>query len=99
MNKIELLPKDICYNDDLYQLKMWVTAWGKLCIGYPPMFKTDQIDNLFSVCIEPDREPHTIVDRNSNWINAGVGNAVSIDDACDEILNYIEKNKEDFKCY
>ena len=34
MNKIELLPKDIYFNDDLYQLNMWVTAFGHLCIGY-----------------------------------------------------------------
>ena len=96
MNKIELLPKDIYYNDDLYQLNMWVTGFGRLCIGYR-MSLNSKHDSLFSVCVEPENKPHEIVDRNSDWINAGIGNAVSVDDACDELLNYIEKNKEDFK--
>ena len=96
MNKIELLPKDIYYNDDLYQLNMWVTAFGRLCIGYRKSL--DPIhESLFSVCVEPENEPHAIVERNSEWINAGIGNAVSVDDACEELLDYIEKNKEDFK--
>lgn len=96
MNKIELLPKDIYYNDELYQLNMWVTAFGRLCIGYRLALNLKH-DSLFSVCVEPENEPHAISDLNSGWINAGIGNAVSIDDACEEILNYIEKNKEDFK--
>ena len=96
MNKIELLPKDIYYNDDLYQLNMWVTAFGRLCIGYR-MALNSKRDSLFSVCVEPENKPHEITDPNSGWINAGIGNAVSVDDACDELLNYIEKNKEDFK--
>ena len=96
MNKIELLPKDIYFNDDLYQLGMWVTAFGKLCIGYNLAFNSHK-DPLFSVYIEPENEPHAITDPNSGWLNAGIGNAVSVDDACEEILDYIEKNKEDFK--
>lgn len=102
MNKIELLPKDIYFEDTLYQLSLWVTGFGRLCIGYrnaigyhkPGDFNKN---HLCSVCVEPENEPHEIVDRNSEWINAGIGNAVSVDDACDELMNYIEKNKEDFK--
>lgn len=96
MNKIELLPKDIYYNDDLYQLNMWVTAFGHLCIGYCLALNSKH-DSLFSVCVEPENKPHEITDPNSGWINVGIGNAVSVDDACDELLDYIEKNKEDFK--
>lgn len=96
MNKIELLPKDIYYNDDLYQLNMWVTAFGHLCIGYRLALNSTH-DSLFSVCVEPENEPHAITDPNIEWINAGIGNAVSVDDACEELLDYIEKNKEDFK--
>lgn len=96
MNKIELLPKDIRFNDDLYQLGMWVTAFGRLCIGYSLVFNSNK-EHLFSVCVEPENEPHAITDPNSGWLNAGIGNAVSVDDACEMILEYIEKRKEDFK--
>lgn len=96
MNKIELLPKDIYFENTLYQLRMWVTAFGRLCIGYRKSLDPTH-ESLFSVCVEPENEPHAIVDCNSEWINAGIGNAVSVDDACEELLDYIKKNKEDFK--
>lgn len=96
MNKIELLPKDIYFEDTLYQLNMWVTGFGRLCIGYRSALNSNH-DSLFSVCVEPENEPHSIVDPNIEWINAGIGNTVSVDDACEELLDYIEKNKEDFK--
>lgn len=98
MNKIELLPKDIYFDDDLYQLGMWVTVFGRLCIGYKHVWSTDK-DSLFSVCVEPENEPHPITEPNSGWLNAGIGNAVSVDDACEELLAYIDKHKEDFKVY
>lgn len=96
MNKIELLPKDIYFNDDLYQLNMWVTAFGYLCIGYRLTLNSKR-DSLFSVCVEPENKPRSITDPNSGWINAGIGNAVSVDDACEELLTYIDEHKEDFK--
>jgi len=96
MNKIELLPKDIYYNDDLYQLNMWVTAFGRLCIGYRLALNSKH-DSLFSVCVEPENHPHSIVECGSGWINEGIGNAVSLNDACEELLDYIEKHKEEFR--
>ena len=96
MNKIELLPKNLYYNDVLYQVRMWVTAWGNLCIGYiNPLNK--QFESLFSVCIEPNNPPRSIAST-VGFLNEYVGNAVSVDDACEELLDWIEKNKEDFKC-
>lgn len=96
MNKIELLPKDIYYNDKLYQLNMWVTAFGRFCIGYRLAINSKH-DSLFSVCVEPENAPRSITEPYSNWINAGIGNAVSVDDACEELLAYIDEHKEDFK--
>ena len=98
MNKIELLPNDIYYKDDLYQIAMWVTAFGRLCIGYRNPLNVKR-DSLFSVCVEPENKPHSITESNSNWINAGIGNAISVDDACEELMAYIAEHKEDFKCY
>ena len=93
MNKIELLPKDIYYKDDLYQVGMWVTAFGRLCIGYRNLLDFRHI-HLFSVCVEPENTPNSI-----SFLNDCIGNAVSVDDACEELLDWIDKNKEDFKCH
>ena len=97
MNKIELLPKNIYYNNDLYQIRMWVTFRDRLCIGYrDPLDKN--LNSLFSVCVEPENEPRTI-ESTIGFLNEYIGNMKSVDDACDELLNWIEKNKENFKCY
>lgn len=90
MNKIELLPKDLHVNNKDYQLGMWVTAFARLCIGYRHIF--DKKDTLFSVCVEPEHKPVSIAETKGWFLNNGIGNAVSVDDACDEILNYIELN-------
>ena len=97
MNKIELLPKDIYYKDDLYQVAMWVTAFGRLCIGYRNSLDVKH-ESLFSVCVEPENHPRSI-SSTIGFLNEYIGNAVSVDDACEELLDWIEKNKEDFKCY
>ena len=99
MNKIELLPKSIYVNNTLYQIRVWVTAFDKLCIGYKDIFNKNILDKniyLFSVCIEPENKPIHIEDT-IGYINEYVGNAKTFDDACDEIMRWIEKNKEIFK--
>ena len=95
MNKIELLPKDIMFENEYYQLGMWVTAFSRLCIGYKHIL--DRNETLFSVCVEPERAPISISETKGWFLNGLIGNAVSVDDACEELLDYIEKNKEDFK--
>lgn len=97
MNKIELLPKDIYYKDDLYQVAMWVTAFGRLCIGYRSSLDVNH-KALFSVCVEPENTPRSIPST-IGFLNEYIGNTVSVDDACEELLDWIDKNKDDFKCY
>lgn len=97
MNKIELLPKDIYYKDYLYQVAMWVTAFGRLCIGYRSSLDVNH-KALFSVCVEPENTPRSIPGT-IGFLNEYIGNAVSVDDACEELLDWIDKNKDDFKCY
>ena len=97
MNKIELLPKDLYYNETLYQVEMWVTAFGRLCIGYRNSLDVKH-EALFSVCVEPENTPRSIPST-IGFLNEYIGNAVSVDDACEEILDYIEMNKDAFKCY
>lgn len=98
MNKVELLPKDLYYKDDLYQLRMWVTAFGRLCIGYKLTFDVNH-KALFSVCVEPENGPIDIKDPGSGWINWNVGNTRTLDDACDMLQNYINKHSDEFKIY
>ena len=95
MNRIEQLPKDIYYNDDLYQLNMWVTAFGHLCIGYRLALNSKH-DSLFSVCVEPENEPRKIEDT-IGYLNEYIGNTKTLDDACEALLNYIEKHKKEFQ--
>lgn len=102
MNKIELLPKTIFTNDIHYQLRVWVTFKDRLCIGYKDIMNTDPLSksvHLFSVCVEPENEPWEITEPGSGWLNDGIGNTRTFDDACDMILNYIEKHKNEFKYY
>lgn len=96
MNKIELLPKKLEFEDTLYWVRMWVTFKCYLCIGYINPLK--QNSSLFSVCVEPENEPISIAST-IGCLNEYIGNAVSVDDACEELLDWIEKNKEDFKTY
>ena len=95
MNKIELLPKDIYFNDELYQIGLWVTAFGRLCIGYRMALDTKH-ESLFSVCVEPENEPRKI-DDTIGYLNEYIGNARTLDEACEELVNYIEKHKKEFR--
>jgi len=89
MNKVELLPKDLKINDKWYQPRLYITAWGKWCIAYKNM--VDLNDHLCSVCVEPENEPRTI-ESTIGYLNEYIGNAKTLDDACDMITNYINKN-------
>lgn len=90
MNKIELLPKDFYYKDDLYQIAMWVTMFGRLCIGYRNPLDANH-KSLCSVCVEPENDPHDIKEPGSGWLNEGIGNTKTLDDACDMLNKYIVK--------
>lgn len=95
MNKIELLPKDIYCDGKHYQFRMWGTICGRLCIGYVNPLD-NKLESLFSVCVEPENEPRSISSTVGCFINEYVGNAVSLNDACEEILDWIEMNKGEY---
>ena len=90
MNKVELLAKDFYYKDNLYQLAMWVTMFGRLCIGYRDPFDVNH-KSLCSVCVEPENDPRDIKEPGSGWLNEGIGNTKTLDDACDMLNKYIAK--------
>ena len=91
MNKVELLPKDFYYKDDLYQIAMWVTMFGKICIGYRNPLDVNH-KSLCSVCVEPENDPCDIKEPGSGWLNEGIGNTKTLDDACDMLNKYIVKH-------
>ena len=95
MNKIELLPKDLYYNETLYQVEMWVTAFGRLCIGYRNSLDVKH-EALFSVCVEPENTPRSI-SSTIGYLNEYIGNTKNIDDACDELMKWINQNKEKYR--
>ena len=95
MNKIEKLPKEFYYQGDLYTLAMWVTAWRHLCIGYRKALDRSG-GSLFSVCVEPSNEPRSIEDT-IGYINEYIGNAKTVDDACDELMKWINVNRHKYK--
>lgn len=61
-NSIELLPKAIEFNDGrYYELKIYVTAWFKLCLSYCNPFRRSsgclsEDDNILSVVVEGDNK-------------------------------------------
>lgn len=52
MNTIELLPKEIEINDNLYGLRLHVTAWHKFCLCYSNEMKLG--DNILSQVVESE---------------------------------------------
>ena len=94
MNIIETLPKTFEYNDTMYTLSLHVTAWDRLCICYREMLRktpTSVREILCSVCVESENKPRKIEDT-IGYLNEGVGNARTLDDAALMLKEYVEKN-------
>lgn len=52
MNTIELLPKEIEVKDNLYGLRLHITAFGKFCLCYSNVMKLD--DKILSQVVESE---------------------------------------------
>lgn len=92
MNIIETLPKTFEVDNVLYTLEMHITAWDRLCIGYREAFKKEGAwtrESICSVCVEPENEPRKIEDT-IGYLNEGVGNARTLDDAALILKKYVE---------
>ena len=85
MNSIETLPVSIERKGGIYTLKVYVTAWNKLCVAYGNVILRD--DKYCSVVIEPDN-----YSSKPNIENDFIGNARNLDDAIEMIKEYIENN-------
>lgn len=89
MNKVETLVKQITVLDKFYIPYVYLTGWGRWCVAYVNI--TDFHDKLCSVVVEPENEPVDIMDVPIDSMNAGIGNARTLDDAVDMIHKYIKK--------
>lgn len=89
MNKIELLPKEINVLDKVYIPQVYLTGWARWCVAYVNI--TNSRDKLCSVVVEPENKPVDIMDVPINSMNAGIGNARTLDDAVIMIYKYIKK--------
>ena len=92
MNIIETLQKTFEHDGTLYTLELHVTAWDRLCISYREAFKKDGAytrESICSVCVEPENEPRKIEDT-VGYLNEGVGNAKTLDDAAQMLKEYVE---------
>ena len=88
MNKIEELEKNVKVNGITYQPRLFLNAWDNWCVTYSDIL--NRSNHLCSVTVEPDNEPKSIEESLKSWINQGIGNARTLDDAVDMIKKYIK---------
>lgn len=79
-------------NNKLLEPIIYPTAWGKWCIAYKELAfdPTNKPKKIFSVVIEPDKDPVRIEDT-IGYMNEYIGNAPSFEEAITMVLDYINK--------
>ena len=101
MNKLEKLPKHLTYKNGWYSLRVWVTAWDRLCVGYRLVDNSGDVisgdDNLpvyiLSFVVEQNNDvfiPDTIEPKG---LNDNIGNCKTLDDCIDNLMCQIERFK------
>ena len=99
MNKLEKLPKHVTYKSGWYSLRVWVTAWDRLCVGYRLIDSAsyDPYDtlptNILSFVVEQNNDvfiPDTIEPTD---LNDNIGNCKTLDDCIDNLICQIERFK------
>ena len=93
-NSIEELPKFIKFNNVTYELRMWVTAYGNLCLGYVSVVNDKQI-KLFSIIVDNDNITD-IVKRNLKFSDPSIEyifNATTFTDAVNLAFDIVNTYK------
>ena len=94
MNKLETLPKHVNYKNGWYSLRVWVTAWDRLCVGYRLIDNDDTLPtNILSFVVEKNNDvflPDTIEPKG---LNDNIGNCKTLDDCIDNLMCQIERFK------
>lgn len=80
-------------NNRLLEPIIYPTAWGKWCIAYKNVVfdQTNKPKKIFSVVIEPDRDPVRIEDTIGS-MNEYIGNTPTFEEAITMIIDYIYNN-------
>ena len=94
MNKLELLPKCIDYKGDTFSLKVWVSAWGKLCIGYVKLGHLVGDETILSYVVEKDKKqylPKIIEQTETSGINEHIGNCKTLDECITSMIYKINE--------
>lgn len=85
-NKLELIPRCIDYKGKSHFLRVWVNAWGDICVGYKEL-GSDKV--ILSYVVQPNHTPYhpdLIEETETSGLNEHVGN----DHTLDLCLNAIE---------
>ena len=102
MNKLEKLPKNVNYKNGCYSLRVWVTAWNRLCVGYRLIDNAgdDTLPvNILSFVVEQNNDvfiPDTIEPKG---LNDNIGNCKTLDDCIDNLICQIERFKSKIKVF
>lgn len=89
MNSIEKLPKSVDLTDNRYfEIQIYVTAWGKLCLSYVnPFRKGDSFnDRILSVVVEGENK----IEKKMTNDYTEIFDATDIDDAVEITLQRLE---------
>ncbi len=88
MNSIEKLPKSVDLTDNRYfEIRIYVTAWGKLCLSYVnPFRENDSDDKILSVVVEGENK----IEKKMTNDYTEIFDATDIDDAVEITLQRLE---------
>lgn len=101
-NKLELIPREFDYKGKSYFLRVWVNAWGEMCVGYKE-FGSDKV--ILSYVVQPNHTPYhpdLIEETETSGLNEHIGNERTLD-LClnaieDKIMSMQETlSEEEFK--
>ena len=93
-NALELLPKLLTYKGNDYFLRVWVTAWGNLCVGYKELGSDKKI---LSYVVESNKEPYIpdiIEETEESGLNEHIGNNKTLNKCITNIITKINKMVE-----
>lgn len=91
MNALENLPKYVTYKKKDYFLRVWVNAWGELCIGYKALGEEKII---LSYVVQKGRSvyiPKIIEETEHSGLNEHIGNCETLDDCIEAVNNKIKE--------
>ena len=96
-NKLEIIPREFYYKGKLYSLRVWVNAWGEICVGYKE-FGSDNV--ILSYVVQPNHTPYhpdLIEKTETSGLNEHIGNDRTLDLCLNAIEDKIMSMREEFK--